>query len=106
MPMSIGPAELVASLEWYDALITAIARECGQEDEKYEPGDAPLVALEVLKPFSITGMSRDFLSRARKLAFIFIAPGLKTWSSVAFAKVMEVDAATGYRHRALNVGYG
>lgn len=66
------PADSERDLQAYDDLLMAIQARC-PDSTLGEPG---LVDSKVLDEFHVSGFLRDFLLRARRPSFQFIAPGL------------------------------
>lgn len=87
-------ADVAQALAQYDALLEAIIAR-SNAGQVY---DAPLVSAETLSKWNVHGFAREFLSRARKPSFTYIAPGIKVFDDRAFDDLMTKDIAQGRQY--------
>jgi hypothetical protein len=88
--------ELAESLQAWDSLLDAIAaRMSGGASSaiQFEPGlDAELLSQYHLSPFAI-----EFLSKARRPSFKYIAPGITTFTPESFKALYSAEPSTAWR---------
>ncbi|KAH8896955.1 hypothetical protein GQ53DRAFT_838371 [Thozetella sp. PMI_491] len=82
------PADLNRDLDSYHNLLAAIQARCLDSTVSEEPG---LIDEGVLDEFRISGFLRDFLLKARRPSFAFIAPGLQLPCSSLFQETVQRD---------------
>ncbi|THV01259.1 hypothetical protein K435DRAFT_776100 [Dendrothele bispora CBS 962.96] len=86
----VDGADWMMALEMYDSLLEAIAERIDGA-EIYEE---PLIDRATLTRWGVENFAFEFLSRARKPSFTYIAPGITVFNSSTFNAMMELNGGT------------
>ncbi|THU87874.1 hypothetical protein K435DRAFT_326627 [Dendrothele bispora CBS 962.96] len=86
----VDGSDLMTALELYDSLLEVIAERL----DGAKIYDDPLVDMETLTRWGVEGFAFEFLSRARRPGFTYIAPSITVFNSSTFDAMMELNNGT------------